>query len=133
MPEHHSRTCSNQHACHECGGKHNTLLHTPCPSVQQSTLQATEPASAPFDNPSVTTLTATLKNKMSVFCSFKAVLEVDGHVQAVRLIMDSGSSPSFLTCRVANSLKANKIPNIVDISGNNNSQSATRSTARRLS
>ena len=124
-PGHHSRTCSSRYACCECGGKHHTLLHKHRPSVQQSTLQATETASSPSDNPSVSTLTATLKNKMSVLCTFKAVLEVDRRVQAVRGILDSGSTLSFLTYRVANSLKAKKIPNVVDVSGINDSQSAT--------
>ena len=55
-------------------------------------------------------LLTTLKNKMSVLCTFKAVLEVDGRVQAVRGILDSGSTLSFLTYRVANSLKARKPP-----------------------
>ena len=40
-------------------------------------------------------------------------------------ILDSGSTLSFLTYRVANSLKAKKIPNLVDVSGISNSQSAT--------
>ena len=101
------------------------LLHKPHPSEQQSTLQATETAPAPSDNPSVSTLMATLKNKMSVLCTFKAVLEVDGCVQAVRGILDSGSTLSILTFRVANSLKAKKIANAFDVSGINDSQSAT--------
>ena len=68
-----------------------------------------------------------------MLCTFKAVLEVDGHVQAVRGILDSGSTLSFLTYIVANSLKAKKIPNVVDVSVSTTRNLLLASTARRLS
>ena len=80
-----------------------------------SVLGATPPSSSttttPYQvYPPTTSLAATLPEKTSLLCSFRAVVEVEGRMVAVRGIFDNGSTISFVTRRIANALQAKQQP-----------------------
>jgi len=64
-----------------------------------------------------TTLTSLIPNGTSLLCSFRAILEVEGRVQAVRGIIDTGSTMSFLARRIAYNLKVKRIPFNASVTG----------------
>ena len=132
-PSHSSRQCPSRFSCRECGGRHHTLLHRPRQpqqSYQQApqqplTSQSQEKHHAQIQPQSTPVLTSLIPNGASLLCSFRAILEVEGRVQAVRGIIDTGSTLSFLTRRVANNLKAEKIPHDTFITGLAHSHATT--------
>ena len=135
-PGHSSRQCPSRFSCRECGGRHHTLLHRPRQpqqSYQQApqqplTSQSQEKLHAqiqPRLTGAVPVLTSLIPNGTSLLCSFRAILEVEGRVQAVRGVIDTGSTLSFLTGRVANNLKAENIPHDTFITGLAHSHATT--------
>ena len=112
--------------CKRCNKTHHTLLHR-----EQVTPNRTTASSIPAETPanpstsnlvtSRATMAGTVNGKATtLLMTCELVVNVQGRGQKARALIDTGSSISFITCRLANSLQAKKIPrttNIVGIQG----------------
>ena len=100
--EHRVRECPSKRNCRECGRRHHTMLH----KTEMQTPTTTEPTATNNG----TALTAAIPDHTAVIQTCQVMLETGGRTCAAWAMLDSGSTLSFLTNRVATTLKAKKTP-----------------------
>ena len=107
--EHRVRECPSKRNCRECGRRHHTMLH----KTEMQTPTTTEPTATNNG----TALTAAIPDHTAVIQTCQVLLETGGRTCAARAMLDSGSTLSFLTNRVATTLKAKKTPFVTAVTG----------------
>ena len=107
--EHRIRECPSKRNCRECGRRHHTMLH--------KTEMQTPTTSEPTATNNGTALTAAIPDHTAVIQTCHVMLETGGRTCAARAMLDSGSTLSFLTNRVATTLKAKKTPFVTAVTG----------------
>ena len=111
-----TRTCRSSRTCKRCNKRHHTLLHREEVTPSRTTASSV-PAETPA-NPSTSNLVTTqatmagpVNGKVTtLLMTCELLVDVQGCRQNARALIDTGSSISFITCRLANSLQAKKIP-----------------------
>lgn len=102
---HRSTDCSSRQRCKDCGGKHHTLIHLPRTSSGQEG--------------DVETVTVNLTDRGSrrggewiyaLPCTAIVRVQAKGLQQKARAQLDSGATISLITRKLANTIRASKIP-----------------------
>ena len=117
---HPCRDCPSRSTCRVCGKRHRSLLHRSRPSAQmtnesttterQTVSTSTNAHAAPSCN--------TSRGKAKVVLGIcQVTVESRGRRQKARALLDSGSHMSFMTNRLAQSLKVRKIHDPMQLTG----------------
>ncbi len=120
--DHFTRNCRCVTSCKKCNKRHHTLLHRES-TANKSSSQASSKDDANSATSSQTSATARTglpslnKEVTTVLMTCQLMVEANGHKQKGRALIDTGSSVSFITSRLANALQAKKIPKITSIVG----------------
>ena len=113
---HSSKDCPSKWSCRECGGRHHTLLHRHINSGQSRTLANPQPTSSvPAETASSSRVQS--PNPTAVLCTALAEVSVRCFYQTARILLDTGSTISLISSRVANDLRASRIPHKLNIDG----------------
>ena len=117
---HFARDCPSRRSCRECGNRHHSLLHR-----QRSTSRTTTEDNIAHPPDSTTSTNAHVAPSLNVLKEeARVVLGVcqvnvasRGRQQKARALLDSGSHMSFMTSRLAQSLKVKKICDPTQLTG----------------
>ena len=119
-PGHYVKNCKSLHKCRECQKPHHTLLHFDKTGTSATTTQSGDPptGSSTPTLPSVSSHTATglRSNSLLMTCQLM-VSSPNGLSIKARALLDSGSSVSFVSERVAKSLHLHRSQQFTTISG----------------
>ncbi len=124
--DHFTRNCRCVTSCKKCNKRHHTLLHHESianKSSSQASSKDDANSATSSQTPSQTSATARTglpssnKEVTTVLMTCQLMVEANGHKQKGRALIDTGSSVSFITSRLANALQAKKIPKITSIVG----------------
>ena len=117
---HFMKNCSSHHRCRVCQKRHHTLLHLEeKPHVESSVTPVNPASSVPVPAAPITSSHATTgikSNLLLMTCQVK-VEAPDGSSMQARAILDSGSSASFISERLAQSLRLPRSSQSTKISG----------------
>ena len=108
---HTARDCFSKHSCRTCGRKHHSLLHrgdAPPPAVQQPTTLVST-----FDS----TCNTASADRTMILGTCITTIETKGKLHKARALLDSGSSLTFITSRMVQSLKLHKTAAVTAIAG----------------
>ncbi|XP_073828828.1 uncharacterized protein [Musca autumnalis] len=138
---HSLKNCPSKHNCYTCNKRHNTLLHkslfnfaSSVPSTVSDIASNLNPNSASFSHSAIQSTSSGAGNVQNYFSSnIQGVLLGTAMVQivhkgvtySVRGLFDSGSEGTFITERLFNKLKLPYKRTNAQISGLNNSNSAS--------
>ena len=121
--------CTSRHSCKECGNRHHTLLHrSDAVKTSNITPQQSLPTQPTITTASVTlqtALTVAIPDKTALIWSCQVLLDTNGCSRLARAMIDPGSTLSFITVNLVNSLKAKKIPFPTSITGLSQTHAAT--------
>lgn len=125
---HRSTACTSEHRCKTCGELHHTTLHkdrTPQKAKENSAPPAKESKPERAEATSVMVKNSGGVIPPRVSATAMVVATAEGLCQRARAQFDSGSSISLITKKLAQTLKAPKIPNsgvkLCGITGSGNS------------
>ncbi len=113
-PGHYIKDCSSAHRCKKCQKPHHTLLHVEYKGASQN--------QTPSDTPPVTTpissnATMGLQSNLLLMTCCVLVEAPDGSTNQARAILDSASSASFISERLAQRLRLPRFNQSTRISG----------------
>ncbi len=119
---HSLKQCHSKRSCRDCGQRHHSILHVEVtPQVPQPTdtaaASSTGTQQAMVAKPDQVSLGNQLPEKTSLVWMCQVPLEKGGRNQLVQGIIDSGSTMSFVTEKVVQSLKLEKISRVTDVTG----------------
>ena len=117
-PGHFVKQCKSLHRCHKCQKPHHTLLHVESKEVAPSnTTPIAQPSTQPTVNP-VSSNTAMGFASNSLLMTCRVLIDApDGSSVEARAILDSASSASFVSERLAQSVCLSRSNQGVRISG----------------
>ena len=120
---HFVQDCTSTRLCKYCGCKHHTMLHRQKSSGQgdfnRAPVQQPQPQQQPHNtHVALTPVCTAVKGAAAVFLgTCEAIMESKERQQKARALLDSGSHLTFVTTRLAQSLKAKKIREKTSVSG----------------
>ena len=117
-PGHFSRQCSSTHKCKKCQGAHHTLIHDDSKESQTPSLSLQAPAPAAATEPvaSYASAGSNLPSTLLMTCQVR-IKAPDGTSIKARALLDSGSTSSFVSERIVQSLGLNRRPQHLTVSG----------------
>lgn len=126
-PGHFVRQCPSTHKCRKCQKPHHTLLHIDekLPDPQGRGANSTEPLNSIVSHISQ----AVVKSHVLLMTCRVQVVAVDGSSTPARALLDSGSSTSFISERLARLPRTPHRAQIIGI-GNLSHKSANQSVVR---
>ena len=111
-PGHFVKQCKSQHRCRRCQRAHHTLLHVESPPAP------TPPTPPSTNEPTVGSHAALGLVSTSLLMTCRVTVDApDGSVVEARALLDSASSASFVSERLAQSLSLPRSPQSTRISG----------------
>ncbi|XP_065090366.1 uncharacterized protein LOC135711422 [Ochlerotatus camptorhynchus] len=113
---HQSRNCTSKYDCRNCHQKHHTLLH-------EDTIQSMNP------NPQVSLSVQSYQSTVLLETGNLLVVDQNGKEHSARALLDSGSMSSFITKKLANTLRRTKIDIAVSGIGETSKQIKRKLTA----
>ena len=117
-PGHFFRQCPSSNRCRKCQGRHHTLIHNDS-RESPSTTALNPPVAAPLTEPIVSSNTSTgsnAPNTLLMTCQIQ-INAPGGTPIKVRALLDSGSTMSFVSERVVQSLGLRRRSQCLTISG----------------
>ncbi len=113
-PGHYVRQCRSQHRCRRCRKPHHTLLHVDTANESGPSTPVADPPA----NPNITSHAAMgfTSNSLLMTCCV-SIDAPDGSTVKARALLDSASSASFVSERLAQSLCLPRSPLSARISG----------------
>ncbi len=113
-PGHSTKQCHSRKVCQICSGKHHSLLHTD--ETERGTNTAVTPRQ---DNPNSqqTSLALPIPRPTAILWICQTVVKQDDKTIRVRGIIYPGSTVSFLTEKVAKTLKLKTSPVLTEVTG----------------
>ena len=115
-PGHYSKKCTSISKCRKCQRPHHTLLHIESKPDTQALLSTTEQSASVTASISSYTATGFATNTLLMTCQV-LVHSPDGIALKARALLDSGSSTSFVSDRLAQNLGLPRTSRAIKISG----------------
>ena len=115
---HFSRDCPSRRSCRECGSRHHSLLHRQRSSFHTTEDNTARPPIPTSTNAHVAPSCNSSRGEARVVLGIcQVTVESRGRQQKARALLDSGSHMSFMTSRLAQSLKVKKIRDPTRLTG----------------
>ncbi len=119
---HFCRDCPSRSACRVCGKRHHSLLHRSRPSAQttneSTTTESINAQASSSTNAHTAPSSNTTRGEAKVVLGIcQVTIESRGRRQKARALLDSGSHMSFITNRLAQSLKVKRIHEPTQLTG----------------
>ena len=118
-PGHFSKQCLSSNRCRKCQRPHHTLIHNDSRESQSTTVSPQIPSLASSAGPIVCSNTSTgsnLSNTLLMTCQVR-INAPDGTSIKARALLDSGSTTSFVSERVVQSLELSRRSQCLTVSG----------------
>ena len=106
---HFSQDCPSRRSCRECGKCHHSSVHRQRPSSRTTENNSTSQSVPPSTNAHVSPACNLSREEAKVVLGVcQVTVKCRGRQQKARALLDSGSHMSFMTSRLAQSLKVKK-------------------------
>ena len=112
-----SRVCPSRRLCRECGKHHHSLLHRQRSSSRTENNTASPPVTASTNAHAASSCNPSREEARVVLGICQVTVASKGRQQKARALLDSGSHMSFMTSRLAQSLKVKKIRDPTRLTG----------------
>ena len=114
---HFSQVCPSRRSCRECGKHLHSLLHRQRSSSRTENNTASSPVPASTNAHAASSCNPSREDARVVLGICQVAVASKGRQQKARALLDSGSHMSFMTSRLAQSLKVKKIRDPTRLTG----------------
>ena len=119
-PGHSAKQCTSSHRCRKCQKPHHTLMHSDPSTGSTSTESIPDGLSfrPPHSETIVSSNVATEDKSTSLLMTCQVLVQgPNGNTTKARALLDTGSTVSLITERVAQSLRLHRTPNNITVAG----------------